>query len=157
MLRIRLARHEDLDFLLALDQACFRVGIAYPRAELAHFLFHPRSISVVAQDETAIAGFAIVELTADKSGRRVGHVITIDVDPARRREGVGRVLMDALLNACRRAGAVLVRLEVAVDNDGAIAFYTLMGFKETRRVRNFYIGTLDALRMEMALAGEAGG
>lgn len=153
MVHIRLAAREDIDTLFALDQACFRPGIAYSKAELKYFLFHPRSISLVAEDQGDIAGFAIVELIAD-GHRRVGHVVTIDVPVQQRRRGVGRMLMDALRDACIQAGAEIMRLEVAVDNDGAIAFYKRLGFAEAGRIRGFYMGKLDALRMEVAvLAG----
>lgn len=154
MVQIRLAAREDVDALFALDQACFRPGIAYSKAELKYFLFHPRSISLVAEDEGSIAGFAVVEIAAD-GRRRVGHVVTIDVPAGQRRQGVGRTLMDALRDACVRAGAELMRLEVAIDNDGAIAFYKRLGFAETGRIRSFYMGNLDALQMELAVQAEA--
>lgn len=136
-----------MESLFALDQACFRPGIAYSRAELRYFLFHPRSISLVAEEESDLAGFAIAEMSS-VSGKRFGHIVTIDVVPARRKQGVGRKLMNALIDACRAEGALSMRLEVAVDNDGALEFYRLLGFTERGRIRGFYMGKLDALRME---------
>ena len=150
VIQIRLAAREDLETLFALDQACFREGIAYSRAELRYFLFHPHSISILAEEDGGIAGFAIVELLPETK-RRIGHIVTIDVDSGQRRQGVGRMLMDALLDSCREAGAALVRLEVAVDNDGAIEFYGTLGFQETGRIPGFYLGKLDALTMEKEL------
>lgn len=135
-----------MESLFALDQTCFRPGIAYSRSELQYFLFHPRSISVVAEDEKGIAGFAIVELLREE-GRPIAHIVTIDVSPTRRRQRVGQLLMEAMDGFCRGAGATLIRLEVAVDNDGALAFYRLLGFVETGRIRGFYLGRLDALQM----------
>lgn len=148
--RIRPAGREDLSALLALDRACFRPGIAYSKAELQYFLLHPRSISIIAEVEDGIAGFAIVELHLEK-GLRVGHVITIDVAESQRRRGVGRLLMEELLGRYREAGAVFLRLEVAVDNAGAIAFYEGLGFAETGRIPGYYLGRLDALVMELAV------
>lgn len=148
--RFRLVARKDIDALFALDQLCFRPGIAYSKAELHYFLFHPRSISVVAENERGIAGFAIVEFLLE-NGRRIGHIVTIDVSPALRRQGVGRQLMDELLDFCRKARAVLLRLEVAVDNDAALAFYGGLGFTETGRIRGFYMGRLDALQMEVSV------
>ena len=154
MIRIRLVAREDLNTLFALDQACFRAGIAYSKLELRYFLFHPSSISLIAEDEKGIAGFAIAEIRAEK-GSRTGHIVTIDVDPARRRQGVGRVLMEALTERCREAEAVRLLLEVAVDNDAAIAFYRQLGFVETGRIPGFYMGTLDALTMGLAVQADA--
>jgi [ribosomal protein S18]-alanine N-acetyltransferase len=145
-LRIREVKRGDVDALFALDQKCFRPGIAYSKAELLYFLFHPHSISVVAESAAGIAGFAIVELLLE-NGRHVGHIVTIDVSPTQRRRGVGRLLMDALLDFCRKAEAGVLRLEVAVDNDAALAFYRRLGFAETGRIPGFYMGRLDALTM----------
>lgn len=149
-IQIRQAGREDLDTLFALDQTCFRPGIAYSLAELRYFLFHARSASVVAEDSTGILGFAIVQFGLAQ-GRRVGHIITIDVDPSLRRNGIGRALMGSLLDLCRERQAALLRLEVAVDNDPAIAFYLQSGFRETGRIPGFYMGRLDALTMEREL------
>jgi ribosomal-protein-alanine N-acetyltransferase len=147
---IRPAAREDLDALFLLDQACFRPGIAYSKTELRYFLFHPRSVSIVAEDESGIAGFAIVEYLLEE-GRRVGHIITIDVPAAHRRTGVGRLLMESLLDSCRETETPAVRLEVAIDNEAAIAFYQRLGFTQTGRMRGYYMGKLDALAMRMAL------
>ncbi|HEV2462694.1 MAG TPA: N-acetyltransferase [Acidobacteriaceae bacterium] len=150
-IHIRQAGREDLDTLFALDQMCFRPGIAYSMAELRYFLFHARSASIVADDSTGILGFAIVQFGLAQ-GRSVGHIITIDVDPSLRRNGVGRALMGSLLNLCGQHEAALLRLEVAVDNDPAIAFYREFGFRETGRIPGFYIGRIDALTMERELS-----
>jgi ribosomal-protein-alanine N-acetyltransferase len=139
-----------VETLFALDQACFRPGIAYSKAELKYFLFHPAAVSLVAEDEGRIAGFAIGESLSDGM-RRSGHIVTIDVDSSQRRRGVGRLLMDALLESFRNAGVDIVRLEVAVDNEAAQVFYRMLGFVETGRIRGFYMGKLDALSMELDL------
>lgn len=153
-IHLRLATREDMEELFALDQACFRPGIAYSRSELEYFVFHPRSKSLVVEDDSGIAGLAVIEFLMEK-GRRTGHIVTIDVSLKRRRQGVGRLLMTALLDMCREAEAVFLRLEVAVDNHSALAFYKLFGFAETGRIRGFYLGHLDALQMVLTLPAEA--
>src|SRR6185437_3105144 len=109
-IRIRPAARKDLDSLYELDQRCFRPGIAYSKTELRYFLFHLRSVSIIAEDGEAIAGFAIVEIKLQQ-GRHIGHIVTIDVAPEQRRRGVGRLLMNAILLACREAKAESLRLE----------------------------------------------
>lgn len=151
MVELRPAAREDVDTLFALDQACFRPGIAYSKAELKYFLFHPSGNALVAEDAGSIEGFAIAE-TRMSHGKRVGHIVTIDVSPARRRRGVGRLLMIAVTERCREAGASRMQLEVAVNNEGAIAFYTELGFRPTGRIRGYYMGKLDAVVMEQELA-----
>lgn len=151
MITLRQVEREDVETLFALDQVCFRPGIAYSRAELRYFLFHPSGISLVAAEEDGIAGFAVAEMRMH-SGQPIGHVVTIDVDPARRRRGIGRMLMRALAERCRGAGVARLQLEVAVDNNAAIAFYRELGFSQTGRIRGYYMGRLDALVMERTQA-----
>jgi [ribosomal protein S18]-alanine N-acetyltransferase len=152
VIHLRGVERTDIDALFALDRECFRPGIAYSRADLRYYLSHPRSFSVVAEDPAKhIVGFAIAESYLEE-GRRIGHVITIDVAPAMRRQGLGRILMEAMLDSLRAADAVTVRLEVAIDNVDAQAFYERLGFVKTGRIRGFYLGTLDALTMKKPLS-----
>lgn len=109
---------------------------------------------MVAEDEGGIAGFAIVEFQLE-GGRRIGHIVTIDVAPEQRRRGMGRLLMNALLENCREARAGSLRLEVAVDNEGAQAFYRLLGFTEIGRIPGYYLGRLDALTMRLDFGADA--
>ncbi|MFY9936743.1 MAG: GNAT family N-acetyltransferase [Silvibacterium sp.] len=151
MVHLRGAKRADLDALYVLDKKCFPPGIAYSRADLRYYLNHPRSFSVVAEDAArSILGFAIAESYLEE-GRRIGHIITIDVMPAARRNGLGRMLMDALFDRLRVIETAKVRLEVAIDNADAQAFYRRLGFVRTGRIRAFYQENLDALAMEKRL------
>jgi [ribosomal protein S18]-alanine N-acetyltransferase len=152
VISIRKIEREDLDQLFALDRICFRPGIAYSKAELNYFIRHPRTLSLAAVDETdSLAGFAMVELESG-NGISIGHIVTIDVDPAQRRKGIGTVLMNAMIEGLSKLDADGVRLEVAVDNLEAQGFYQRHGFIETGRIPGFYMGTLDALTMQRPLS-----
>jgi ribosomal-protein-alanine N-acetyltransferase len=156
---IRKIERGDLDQLFALDKICFRHGIAYSKSDLNYFIRHARSLSFAAVDAVQkLVGFAIVESQLE-SGRRVGHIVTIDVDPQVRRQGVGRLLMQAMLDGLVALGTDFVRLEVAVDNIAAQAFYKKFGFAATGRIHGFYLGRLDAVTMQRGLTpgtGESG-
>jgi [ribosomal protein S18]-alanine N-acetyltransferase len=152
VVHLRGAKRADLDALYVLDQKCFPPGIAYSRADLRYYLSHPRSFSVVAEDAAqSILGFAIAESYLEE-GRRIGHIITIDVMPVARRNGLGRMLMDELFDRLRVIETAKVRLEVAIDNADAQAFYRRLGFVRTGRIRAFYQENLDALAIEKRLA-----
>ena len=60
------------------------------------------------------------------------------VDPKRRSAGVGRKLLEKHLENLERAGARLVFLEVADDNNAALKLYERAGFKEIGRRKNYY-------------------
>lgn len=117
-----------------MDQLCFEPGIAYSREDLARFLGIPSAQGVVAEQAGTIGGFAIGYL----AGRRVAHVVTLDVHPERRRQGLGRDLLEELLSRFAEAGAREARLEVSVENTGAISFYRHLGFRRRRELRHYY-------------------
>ncbi|MDT5344904.1 MAG: [ribosomal protein S18]-alanine N-acetyltransferase [Mycobacterium sp.] len=73
------------------------------------------------------------------------EVHTIGVDPAYQGRGIGRRLLDELLNVAE--GAV-VHLEVRTDNATAIALYRSVGFTEVGLRRRYYrISGADAYTM----------
>ncbi len=57
------------------------------------------------------------------------HVAQIAVAPELRRQGVGRVLMEAVVQACAQAGATKLTLMVDAANGPAIALYESLGFE----------------------------
>jgi [ribosomal protein S18]-alanine N-acetyltransferase len=152
VIHLRAVERADLDALFALDHECFPPGIAYSRADLRYYLIHPRSTSIIAEEAAtgSILAFVIAESHLEE-GRRVGHIITIDVATSQRRRGLGRMLMEAIFDRLRVAEVEAIRLEVATDNLDAQAFYRRLGFSPTGRIRRFYLGTLDALVMEKDL------
>jgi ribosomal-protein-alanine N-acetyltransferase len=73
------------------------------------------------------------------------EVHTIGVDPAYQGRGIGRRLLDELLNG---AGAAVVHLEVRTDNATAIALYRSVGFTEVGLRRRYYrVSGADAYTM----------
>jgi GNAT superfamily N-acetyltransferase len=59
------------------------------------------------------------------------HLVAMWVDPAARRGGVGRALIEAVVGWARDRGARVVNLWVSDGNDPAIALYRACGFEPT--------------------------
>lgn len=53
----------------------------------------------------------------------------VAVDPARRKEGIGKKLLQRLITHARDEGLLQIQLGVAVENPGAQALYRSLGFK----------------------------
>jgi ribosomal-protein-alanine N-acetyltransferase len=140
---LRDARPRDLERLWRLDRLCFEPGIAYSRRELSRFLELPRAACVVAEAGPVLCGFAL----AYPSPPDHAHVVTLDVHPAFRRRGLGRRLIESVLERAAASGTKRVVLEVDVRNSGAIAFYRALGFRESGRLPSYYGPGLDALEM----------
>ena len=72
-------------------------------------------LALAAEDDGEIVGFAFGVVRDVEDGRR-GVVKFLAVAPERRREGIGRRLVEALEGAMREAGAVTVRLGESPPN-----------------------------------------
>ena len=66
-----------------------------------------------------------------------GHVISMWVDPAFRRAGIGRMLIDALGQWAGTRGLRELRLMVTSVNRGAIEFYERIGFRMSGAIRPY--------------------
>jgi len=90
-------------------------------------------LAFAAEVEGAIEGFVVARVAAGEA-----EILTIAVDPARRRTGLGERLAAAVIEAAQSAGADVVFLEVAVDNPAAIALYEKLGFVAAGRRPAYY-------------------
>jgi len=146
--RIRQFQRADFDTLWRIDQACFDPQLAYSRREMVFYMRRPGSFTLVAEGEGGgILGFIVAE-----TGRKSGHIITIDVVAEARREGVGSALLRVAEEQLVRAGAVAVALETPVNNEAAIRFYKQKGYFVEKTVAGYYSNQLDALVMTKELA-----
>jgi len=131
--------------MAALHAACFAVPRPWSAAEIAGLLTSP---GVFVTPESA--GFAMGRIAADEV-----ELLTLAVDPGARRQGTGRRLVAAFLQAARTRGAARAFLEVAADNVAAVALYLQAGFTVCGRRRGYYHPAsgpaVDALVMERVL------
>ncbi|MGH9787657.1 MAG: GNAT family N-acetyltransferase [Candidatus Acidiferrales bacterium] len=144
---VRSYRPEDFEAIYRLDQGCYPPGIAYSRYALGEFLSLPGARAWVAEEEERLVAFII----ARHVSRRHGHIITLDVREDRRRRGVGTTLLATAEEWLRSLGVTRVRLETAVDNAAAVAFWQKTGYTIIGRLPGYYLGRIDALRMEKEL------
>ena len=87
------------------------------------------SASFLAMDAGVPCGMVGCFLGREDASR--GHLVAMWVAPAHRRAGVGRELVDAVVDWTRAKGVGEVRLTVTSNNDSAIGFYRALGFAFT--------------------------
>ncbi|UPM50967.1 GNAT family N-acetyltransferase [Synechococcus sp. A10-1-5-1] len=73
------------------------------------------------------------------------QITTLAVDPTHRRLGLGRQVLQSLLNQARGDGARQATLEVASDNAAALGLYGRLGFRTAGIRRGYYRNGSDAL------------
>lgn len=77
-----------------------------------------------AQGAPQVLGFAVFWLVHDEV-----HLLNVAVHPDARRQGIGRALMQAVVEHGRRHRCVTVTLEVRRSNQAAQALYEAFGFR----------------------------
>ena len=100
--------------------------------------------------------FALVRVVADEA-----ELLTLATDPRYRRRGLAAAVMSDWMAEARRRGAARAWLEVAADNDAALALYAGAGFCVLGRRSGYYPRrggrpAVDALTMACDLTGGAG-
>jgi ribosomal-protein-alanine N-acetyltransferase len=73
------------------------------------------------------------------------HITLVTVDPSQRRRGLGRRLLEALMQEGRSLGALRATLEVASGNQAAQSLYASLGFEVAGCRRGYYSNGEDAL------------
>jgi ribosomal-protein-alanine N-acetyltransferase len=92
-------------------------------------------------------GMILGRVAADEA-----EILTLAVDPAQRRRGVGSALLSAAMAYAAELGAALMFLEVAVTNDAARALYAAHGFTRSGLRRHYYTDGTDALILRCTLS-----
>ena len=146
---LRDAALADLERLVALEQRCFALD-RISRRSFRHLLTKAHAFTLVAEQEGRLLGYGLVLQHRTTAAARL---YSFAVDPAARRQGLGRRLLEALEAKARAAGAAELRLEVRPDNQAAIASYTAAGYRAFGTYEDFYEDHADAVRMEKRLAG----
>lgn len=103
---------------------------------------------MVARDGKALKGFGAMSFDFD-AGR--AHLVLLAVVPTCRRRGLATALCDWLEVLARRGGVQRVSLEVRETAAPARHFYARRGFHERARLRGYYQGREDGLRLEKLL------
>ena len=141
-MKIRRAESADVDRLLELESSCFAEEIRFSGGQIAFYMAIANS-SVLVAEEKDIEGYAIFK----NAFGMIGHVLTINVDPTRRRRGVATALLDAGERFLRDAGGATLILEVAETNAAARALYAARGYEDDESIEDFYGPGKHALRM----------
>lgn len=96
-------------------------------------LSNPLSLWLVAADGETVAGYIGSQTVLGES-----DMMNLAVRESYRRSGVGRALIEALIEALRAVGSECLTLEVRFSNLPAIRLYESLGFSQVGIRKNYY-------------------
>jgi GNAT superfamily N-acetyltransferase len=83
-----------------------------------------------------LVGVAVISfLWTLEHGGPTAWLDEVYVEPSRRRDGIGRKLVEAAMQLARDSGCIALDLEVDAGHEAAERLYERMGFRRHRRVR----------------------
>jgi len=144
MFTLRQLELPDLRRISELERELFGVGAWSHNLLRDEVTGHGRWYVVAVDDAGAVIGYAGIWFDGE-----VTQIMTIGVDPNYQRHGVGRQLLQVLINQSISLGATEMFLEVAVDNQPAINLYRSFGFLPLAIRKRYYPGNLDAYTMRL--------
>ena len=154
MITVSCALEQDLEEIAALEQDIFSdawslkaiqesMAQEYVTILVARDMVPGRTGTEPANQIQTISGYLICYRMINE-----GNIARIAVAPDARRQGIGRSLMQGLLDLGESLGLTEYSLEVRAANEPAIALYRTFAFAEEGRRRNYYSAPVeDALIM----------
>ena len=128
---IRRMEPGDLEQVAELEKLCFSEPWSYGILEAG--IHSPYDVYYVYERDGEVWGYCNLRLLAGE-----GEIQRIAVLPLRRRLGLGRELMEAMLACSRDHQAEAVSLEVRAGNEGARRLYEACGFAAEAVRKDYY-------------------
>ena len=149
-LRMRPARPDDLDDLLAIERV-FPTDRLGPRS-FRHAVQSASADLLVAEGADGVVGYALVH---HRKHSRTAHLSSIAVKRGAAGKGLGKHLLRAAEAEARAKGCSRLRLEVRADNRAAQKLYEKNGYRRIDTVEDYYEDSEAAWRYEKELTARA--
>lgn len=138
---IKKATLENLEDIFKIEESVF----AHPWSleSLKNLMEDENSVAFVAVDNEVICGYCGVNTILEE-----GYITNVAVLENYRNQGIGRMLVNALLDFAKEKSLAFLTLEVRKSNTPAINLYSKNGFEKVGERKNYYTSpTENALLM----------
>jgi ribosomal protein S18 acetylase RimI-like enzyme len=145
---IRMASIGDSRAIAELHAKCF--ADAWNEQAIRGLLTNPNVFVLLAENASESQSFIMVQGASDEC-----EILSFGTLPRARRKGYARALLAAAAKEAVRRGALQMHLEVAADNDAALALYESHGFVRCGKRHGYYerrnAPAADALMLRASL------
>ena len=145
-MKIRKCKYEDILAVSELEKECFK-GESWSFGAIASAFENSAYEMLVAEEDGEILGYGCTCTTLDTC-----DLENVLVAEEYRRGGVGKAILNALLDNAKERGALKVFLEVRVSNAAAMLLYLSCGFKGVYARTRYYSDGEDCLVMVRELS-----
>lgn len=128
---IRDLREEDLDAVCAIEEASF--SMPWKKEDFRDLVYREDAVYLVVLCDGKVVGCAGY---TDNVGE--GYVNNVVISEEYRGKGLGRKLMEAVIESGNKRGIHDFTLEVRVSNEPANRLYRSLGFESAGIRKNFY-------------------
>ncbi len=133
---IRWMIRRDMPEVLGIEEQSFE--FPWSETDFIRCLRQRNCIGMVAEHDERVAGFMIYELHRNRL-----HILNFAVAEAFRRRGVGRQMVEKLINKLSPQRRNRIVLEVRETNLAAQLFFRDIGFRAVAVLRDFYDDTTE--------------
>lgn len=131
MITIRTMTLDDLDGVMEIENALF--STPWSETGFFSFLIRDDTLFLVALEEGQVVGYCGVVMVLNE-----GDITNVAVAPDRQRRGIGRQLMQAMIQKTKELGVDCLHLEVRESNRKAVSLYESLDFKNVGLRKNYY-------------------
>jgi ribosomal-protein-alanine N-acetyltransferase len=142
--RVAPMRRSDLDRVAAIAERSF--ADPWTRESFEVELDHPWAHAWILEERAEVLAFVVFWAVRDEI-----HILNLATDPAARRSGCARELLDSVIAHARSSGARYLSLEVHERNEAAVGLYQSLGFEPIGQRPNYYARNESAVVMFCAL------
>ncbi len=128
---IRKMQAKDIDDVMEIEEATF--STPWSRQAMEQETKNLAAHYIVAEIDERIVAYAGAWLVIDE-----GHITNIAVHPKYRGRGLGRAVLESLIDHLVSVDISIVLLEVRVSNTVAQKLYKGIGFKQLTRRKGYY-------------------
>ena len=131
MIAIQVMNESHVVQVAELEKRCFTAP--WSENSIRHELTNPISLWLVAVEDGKLLGYV-----GSQSVMGEADMMNVAVDPESRRRGIGRGLVEDLVQALKDRQVNSLTLEVRASNEPAKALYEQLGFLQIGRRLNYY-------------------
>lgn len=131
MITVRAMQEKDADEVSRLEQQIFTQP--WSRQGFVDSIGLANTVFLVAEEQAEILGYIGMYLSVDEA-----EITNVAVAPAKRRRGIGEMLLKAAKEEAGLRAIDTIVLEVRVSNGDAVRLYERNGFQVCGRRKEFY-------------------